>query len=690
MHPLERIRERLAAVRLRFDRLGLGEEGGSRSFRLPAEAIAGHAGRAAEAAADLQRGLASGEEVFVASRPTGGAEKLKRLALEYGFHVSSERGTGRRRLDPGRDLGRLPAEGAAPGRLLGGGDLRRRAPFSGRAPQAVGGLPLRPARPEARRRRRPRGLRHRPIQGPEARAGRRGRARVHGDRVRRRQGAAPAGRAAGPRAEVFGRRGRRARARPARRRRLGPAEGLGAQRHARHDRPAPEALRPAQSRRRLRVLQGFALAEGVRGRLRVRRDARPGAGDRRRQARHAVGQADGPPSVRRRRLRKDRGRDARRVQGGARRQAGGGPRADDDPRGPALPDLPPALRGLSGDDRVAVALPLPQRAEGGRRESRRRLGRHSDRHAPDARPGSRVSRPGAPHRGRGAALRGRAEGAAQGVEGLDRRPLDVGDADPAVAPPFALGPARPLDHRDAAAGPPRDRDAGRADASGDHPRGDRGGDRPGRPGVLRAQPHRVDRPGPADAGGAAPVGADRGGPRADAGGRAREGDAPILLAGGRPAPRDRRSSRTGSTFRRRTRSSSTARRPSGSRSSTSCAGASAAATSRPMRTSSCARPARSRTWPGSASPRSSEFCDLGAGFRIAARDLEIRGSGNMLGGEQSGHIASVGFETYLHAARGGDPRDPGRGAAARTRPSRCPSGSISRSRMRTSRTRTGG
>jgi len=42
-----------------------------------------------------------------------------------------------------------------------------------------------------------------------------------------------------------------------------------------------------------------------------------------------------------------------------------------------------------------------------------------------------------------------------------------------------------------------------------------------------------------------------------------------------------------------------------------------------------------------------EFCDLGAGFRIAAKDLEIRGSGNLLGGEQSGHIASVGFETYL-------------------------------------------
>jgi transcription-repair coupling factor (superfamily II helicase) len=41
-----------------------------------------------------------------------------------------------------------------------------------------------------------------------------------------------------------------------------------------------------------------------------------------------------------------------------------------------------------------------------------------------------------------------------------------------------------------------------------------------------------------------------------------------------------------------------------------------------------------------------EFSDLGAGFRIAARDLEIRGAGNFLGGEQSGQIAAVGFEMY--------------------------------------------
>jgi transcription-repair coupling factor (superfamily II helicase) len=41
-----------------------------------------------------------------------------------------------------------------------------------------------------------------------------------------------------------------------------------------------------------------------------------------------------------------------------------------------------------------------------------------------------------------------------------------------------------------------------------------------------------------------------------------------------------------------------------------------------------------------------EFTSLGAGFKIALRDLEIRGAGNILGNEQSGHIASVGYELY--------------------------------------------
>jgi transcription-repair coupling factor (superfamily II helicase) len=42
-----------------------------------------------------------------------------------------------------------------------------------------------------------------------------------------------------------------------------------------------------------------------------------------------------------------------------------------------------------------------------------------------------------------------------------------------------------------------------------------------------------------------------------------------------------------------------------------------------------------------------EFSDLGSGFRVAALDLEIRGAGNLLGGEQSGHIDAVGFDMYM-------------------------------------------
>jgi transcription-repair coupling factor (superfamily II helicase) len=41
-----------------------------------------------------------------------------------------------------------------------------------------------------------------------------------------------------------------------------------------------------------------------------------------------------------------------------------------------------------------------------------------------------------------------------------------------------------------------------------------------------------------------------------------------------------------------------------------------------------------------------EFSDLGAGFKIAALDLELRGAGSLLGGEQSGHIEAIGFELY--------------------------------------------
>ena len=61
----------------------------------------------------------------------------------------------------------------------------------------------------------------------------------------------------------------------------------------------------------------------------------------------------------------------------------------------------------------------------------------------------------------------------------------------------------------------------------------------------------------------------------------------------------------------------------------------------------------------------SDFTELGAGFKIAMRDLEIRGAGNLLGDEQSGHVAALGFELYMQmldeavaaAADGASPED---------------------------------
>ena len=59
----------------------------------------------------------------------------------------------------------------------------------------------------------------------------------------------------------------------------------------------------------------------------------------------------------------------------------------------------------------------------------------------------------------------------------------------------------------------------------------------------------------------------------------------------------------------------------------------------------------------------SDYTELGAGFKIAMRDLEIRGAGNLLGDEQSGHVAALGFELYMsmldEAVRAQDGAGPG-------------------------------
>ena len=69
----------------------------------------------------------------------------------------------------------------------------------------------------------------------------------------------------------------------------------------------------------------------------------------------------------------------------------------------------------------------------------------------------------------------------------------------------------------------------------------------------------------------------------------------------------------------------------------------------------------------------SDYTELGAGFKIAMRDLELRGAGNLLGDEQSGHVAALGFELYMQMLdEAVAAAELGRRRRARSRwPSRC-------------------
>ena len=66
-----------------------------------------------------------------------------------------------------------------------------------------------------------------------------------------------------------------------------------------------------------------------------------------------------------------------------------------------------------------------------------------------------------------------------------------------------------------------------------------------------------------------------------------------------------------------------------------------------------------------------EFAEFGSGFKIAMRDLEIRGAGNVLGPEQSGFMLSVGYDMYLQPAGGGRSA-PSRGRRWKSRPAAPP------------------
>ena len=145
------------------------------------------------------------------------------------------------------------------------------------------------------------------------------------------------------------------------------------------------------------------------------------------------------------------------------------------------------------------------------------------------------------------------------------------------------------------------------------------------------------------------------------------GDAAFRRSTRRTCWSPRRSSRTVWTSRGPTRSSSIAPTASAWPSCTSFAAASAAATSTPTPTSSCPAGITCPTTRGKRLRALQEFSELGAGFRLAAADLEIRGAGELLGARQHGHIASLGFRPLLPDAgtgRAGNEGRAGRRAAA--------------------------
>ena len=197
--------------------------------------------------------------------------------------------------------------------------------------------------------------------------------RVPAPRIRRQGHALRAGRAAAPDRALHRRQRRRGAAAPARLGPVGQGQAQGRRAGARHRRRAAQPVRPPRRARRLRVPLHAARLRGVRGELRLRGDGRPAGRDPRGDPGHGQPQADGPPDLRRRRLRQDRGRAARRLRRRHRRQAGRDPRADHAAGRAALPEHRRPLRQVAGQGGRAVALSLAQGGEGG---ARRHRGRH--------------------------------------------------------------------------------------------------------------------------------------------------------------------------------------------------------------------------------------------------------------------------------------------------------------------------
>ena len=257
---------------------------------------------------------------------------------------------------------------------------RRRAAAPGAGSGTDGEL-RRPARGRLRRPRRPR---DRPLRRLRDQDGRRGHPRLPRARVPGRGQGLRAHRPAREDQPLRRRRRRGAAALGAGLEALGRGQGARAARGARARRRAAQPLRRAPGAPRPRLRARRRVAARARALVPLPRDGRPDRRDRGGQGRHGVRAADGPPDLRRRRLRQDRGRAARRPQGGRRGQAGDDAGADHDPRPAAPRHLPRAARLDRARGRDGLAAAQARRGPRGARAVRRGHGRHPDRHPPAA------------------------------------------------------------------------------------------------------------------------------------------------------------------------------------------------------------------------------------------------------------------------------------------------------------------
>jgi transcription-repair coupling factor (superfamily II helicase) len=170
---------------------------------------------------------------------------------------------------------------------------------------------------EPGRLRRARGPRDRHLQRARAPDHERAGDRLPRARLRRGRQAVRAGEPARPRVQVDRRGGRAADRPPPGFVGVGAHEGEGEEGDRGDDRRAAAHIRAAQGAPGARVRARHRVAARARGVVHLRGDAAPGARDRRGEGGHGEPAADGPPRVRRRRLRQDRGRDPRGVQGRA-------------------------------------------------------------------------------------------------------------------------------------------------------------------------------------------------------------------------------------------------------------------------------------------------------------------------------------------------------------------------------------